>query len=220
MTAGITIVYFCDVAAGKTTQVNLDNGDGLGFDLQTVPGGFVASLAAGSHDDLAFYSAEKGASGWNWERQDISGEHAKNLEAFRVREDGNAIVYATSTASSLTQQYRAQLAGGKILSPVQLAKLNEGLVNGRAYAKSEVIRWKGANNEEVEGILYYPPNYESGKKYWLITAIHGGPMGLEKDFWDESWVDSIQLLTERRGFGRAADVPRRQQVRLNVGQSE
>ncbi len=75
MTAGITIVYFYDVAAGKTTQVNLDNGDGLGFDLQTVPGGFVASLAAGSHDDLAFYSAEKGAAGWSWKRQNISGEH-------------------------------------------------------------------------------------------------------------------------------------------------
>ena len=37
MTAGITIVYFYDVAAGKSTQVNLDNADGLGFDLQTVP---------------------------------------------------------------------------------------------------------------------------------------------------------------------------------------
>jgi dipeptidyl aminopeptidase/acylaminoacyl peptidase len=200
MTAGITIVYFYDVAAGKATQVNLDNADGLGFDLQTVPGGFVASLAAGSHDDLAFYSAEKGASGWSWKRQNISGEHAKNLEAFRVSEDGNAIVYATSTASSLTQPYRAQLAGGKIVSPVQLAKLNEGLVNGRAYAKSEVIRWKGANNEEVEGILYYPTNYEEGKKYSLITAIHGGPMGSDKDLWDESWAYPIQLFTQRGAF--------------------
>src|SRR6266481_3059319 len=200
MTAGITIVYFYDVAAGKSTQVNLDNADGLGFDLQTVPGGFVASLAAGSHDDVAFYPAETGASGWKWKRQDISGEHAKNLEAFRVSENGNAIVYATSTASSLTQPYRAQLAGGKILSSVQLAKLNEGLVNGRAYAKSEVIRWKGANNEEVEGILYYPPNYEAGKKYSLITAIHGGPMGSDKDLWNESWAYPIQLLTQRGAF--------------------
>jgi len=107
---------------------------------------------------------------------------------------------ATSTASSLTQPYRAQLAGGKILSPVQLANLNEGLVKGRAYAKSEVIRWKGANNEEVEGILYYPPNYESGKKYSLITAIHGGPMGSDKDLWNESWAYPIQLLTQRGAF--------------------
>jgi prolyl oligopeptidase PreP (S9A serine peptidase family) len=200
MTAGITIVYFYDVAAGKSTQVNLDNANGLGFTLQTVPGGFVASLAAGSHDELAFYSAEKAPAGWSWKRQNVSGEHAKNLEGFRVSDDGNTIVYATSTASVLPQPYRAQLAGGKIVSPVQLAKLNDGLVNGRAYAKSEVIRWKGANDEEVEGILYYPTNYDAGKKYPLITAIHGGPMGADKDLWDESWAYPIQLFTQRGAF--------------------
>ncbi len=100
----------------------------------------------------------------------------------------------------MSQPYRAQLTGGKILSPVQLAKLNEGLVNGRAYAKSEVIRWKGANNEEVEGILYYPTNYEEAKKYALITAIHGGPMGSDKDLWGESWAYPIQLFTQRGAF--------------------
>src|ERR1700737_4080593 len=155
MTAGITIVYFYDVASGASTQVSLDNANGLGFDLQTVPGGFLALLAAGSHDDLAFYSAQKGASGWSWKRQAIAGEHAKNLEGFRVSQDGKTIVYSSSTASTLSQPYRAQIEGGKIVSPVQLAKLKEGLVNGRAYAKSGVIRWKGANNEDVEGILYY-----------------------------------------------------------------
>jgi len=200
MTAGITIVYFYDLASGTSTQVNLDSPNGLGFDLQTVPGGFLALLAAGSHDDLAFYSAAKGASGWSWKREAIAGEHAKNLESFRVSEDGKTIVYASSTASKLSQPYRAQIEGGKIVSPVQLAKLNEGLVNGRAYAKSEVIRWKGANNEEVEGILYYPTNYENGKKYPLITAIHGGPMGSDKDLWGESWAYPIQLFTERGAF--------------------
>src|ERR1700687_4840723 len=200
ITAGITIVYFYDVASGASTQVNLDSANGLGFDLQTVPGGFVALLAAGSHDDLAFYSAEKGASGWTWKREAISGEHAKNLESFRASEDGKTIVYSSSTASKLSQPYRAQLEGGKIVSPVQLAKLNDGLVNGRAYAKSEVIRWKGANNEEVEGLLYYPTNYEQGKKYPLITAIHGGPMGSDKDVWGESWAYPIQLFTQRGAF--------------------
>jgi dipeptidyl aminopeptidase/acylaminoacyl peptidase len=197
MTAGITIVYFYDLAGGKSTQVNLDTPNGLGFNLQTVPGGFVALLAAGSHDDLAFYSAGKSAAGWSWKRGEIAGEHAKNLESFRVSDDGKTIVYSSSTASKLSQPYRAQLEEAKIVSPVQLAKLNEGLVTGRAYAKSEVIRWKGANDEEVEGILYYPTNYEEGKKYPLITAIHGGPMGSDKDLWGESWAYPIQLFTQR-----------------------
>ncbi len=200
MTAGITILYFYDVASGKGQQVNLDWENGLGYDLQAMPGGFVAFLAAGSHNDIARYSAEKSSSGWTWRRATLSGEHAKNLEGFTVSDDGKTIAYVTSTASKLPQLYRAQLDGDKLVSPVQAAKLNEGLVSGRPYAKSEVIRWKGSNDEEVEGILYYPTNYEAGKKYPLITAIHGGPMGADHDLWGESWAYPIQLFTQRGAF--------------------
>ena len=199
LTAGITIVYFYDVASGKSQQVNLDWENGLGFDLQTVPGGFLALLAAGNHDEIAFYAADKGPSGWTWKRKTLAGDHAKNLEGFRAGEDGK-IVYSYSTASKLPQLYRAQVDDAKLTSPVQLTKLNEGLVNGRTYAKSEVIRWKGSNDETVEGILYYPANYEEGKKYPLITAIHGGPMGADHDLWGESWAYPIQLLTQRGAF--------------------
>ena len=196
MTAGITILYFYDLASGKATQVNLDWPNGLGFDLQTVPGGFVALLAAGSHDEPAFFAKD----GTSWKRTQLTGDHVKNLQNFNLSEDGKTIVYEYSTASKMPQLYRAQLDGEKLLSPVQVTKLNEGLVNGRAYAKTEVIRWKGSNDEMVEGILYYPTNYEEGKKYPLITAIHGGPQGSDKDWWDESWAYPIQLLTQRESF--------------------
>jgi len=196
MTAGITIVYFYDLASGKSTQVNLDWENGLGFDLQTVPGGFVALLAAGSHDEPAFYSKE----GATWRRQPIVGDQVRNIETLNVSEDGKTIAYVSSSASKLPQLYRAQLDGGKIVSPVQVTKLNERLVNGRSYSKTEIIHWKGANDETVEGILYYPTNYEEGKKYPLITAIHGGPQGSDKDLWGESWAYPIQLLTQRGSF--------------------
>jgi dipeptidyl aminopeptidase/acylaminoacyl peptidase len=200
LTAGITIAYFYDVASGKSQQVNLDWPNGLGFDLQTVPGGFVALLAAGSHDEIAFYAANKGDSGWTWKRQTLTGDHAKNLEGFQASEDGKTLVYSYSTASKLPQLYRAQLDGEKIVSPVQLTKLNDGLVSGRSYVHTEVIHWKGANDETVEGILYYPPTYEEGKKYPVITAIHGGPQGADRDLWDESWAYPIQLLAQRGAF--------------------
>jgi dienelactone hydrolase len=100
----------------------------------------------------------------------------------------------------LPQIYRAQLDGTKMVSPVQLTKLNEGLVKGRIFAKTEVIRWKGANGDEVEGILYYPTNYEAGKKYPLITAIHGGPTGHDSDSWDDNWAYPTNLLTQRGAF--------------------
>ena|SRR5882724_7938310 len=196
MTAGITIVYFYDLASAKAMQVNLDWENGLGYDLQTVPGGFVALLAAGSHDEPVFYAK----SGDSWKRQQLSGDHVKNMEGFSISNDGKAMAYVSSTASKMPQLYRTQLDGGTIVSPVQVSKLNEGLVNGRAYAKTEVIHWKGAKEETVEGILYYPTSYEDGKKYPLITAIHGGPQGSDKDLWDESWAYPVQLLTQRGSF--------------------
>ena len=200
LTASILLLYYYDVTTGKSVQVPLDWENGIGSDLAATPEGFVVGLAAGHRFEMARYSRDKAGDAWSWKRSSLEGDHAKNIESFEVSQDGKTIVYVSSAASKLSQPYRAQIEGGKIVSPVQLAKLNEGLVTGRAYAKSEVIRWKGANNEEVEGILYYPANYEAGKKYPLITAIHGGPMGSDKDLWGESWAYPIQLFTERGAF--------------------
>ena len=136
MTASISILYYYDVASGKAQQVNLDWPNGLSFGLQTVPGGFVAMLAAGSHNEPALYTKE----GDSWKRERITGEHAKNLEGFSISDDGKSIVYGSSTASKLSQLYAARLDGTKIVSPEQVTKLNENLVNGRVFAKSEVIR--------------------------------------------------------------------------------
>jgi dipeptidyl aminopeptidase/acylaminoacyl peptidase len=200
LTATIDKAYFYEVASGKAMEVPLDWENGLGFGLVRAPGGFVTQLAAGARFEMARYSAEKAATGWRWHRQPLTGEHAKNIFGFVVSEDGKTIVYEHGTASKIGQIYRAQLEGTKIVSPVQITKLNDGLVNGRTFAKSEVIRWKGSLDEEVEGILYYPTNYEAGKKYPVITAIHGGPAGADFDGWDDSWAYPVNLFTQRGAF--------------------
>ncbi len=198
--AFILKAYFYDVAAGKVNEVNLDWENGLGFGFEAAPGGFVALLAAGSRFEPARYTAEKTANGWKWGRHSLEGEHARNIQGFTVSQDGKTIVYSSSTASKLPQHYRAQLDGAKIVLPVQITKLNEGLASGRTFAKTEVMRWKGSENEEVEGILYYPANYEPSKKYPLITAIHGGPTGWDMDAWNDDWAYPVNLLTQRGAF--------------------
>jgi dipeptidyl aminopeptidase/acylaminoacyl peptidase len=200
LTATILKDYFYDMASGKSAEIPPDWENGFGFGIEHAPGGFVADLAAGSHSELARYTAEKSGSGWTWHRQSLTGEHAKNIRGFALSEDGKTIVYDYSTASKLPQIYRAQLDGTKIVSPVQVTKLNEGLATGRAFAKTEVIRWKGSLDEEVEGILYYPTNYEAGKKYPVITMIHGGPTGWDSDLWDDNWAYPVNLMTQRGAF--------------------
>ena len=200
LTATIEQLYFYDVAAAKHLQVPLDWENGIGFNIAATADGFIGALAAGAQEEVARYTRTRSGNNWTWKRASLEGEHAKRIQAFEVDEYGKRIVYTYSTASKMPQLYRAQLDGNKIILAEQLTKLNDALVGKRAFAKTEIIRWKGANDEEVEGILYYPTNYEAGKEYPVITAIHGGPTGHDSDSWDDNWAYPTNLLTQRGAF--------------------
>ena len=198
--ATIQLVYFYDLASGKSVQVPLDWPNGTGRDLRTTNDGFVTLLAAGAHDDVAYYTRAKAGDGWTWKRATLDGEHARSISFFDVSEDGKTLLYEASAANRMPQLFRAKLEGNQLAGPTQLTKLNENLLNARAFTKSEVIRWKGANGEEVEGILRYPASYEPGKKYPVITAVHGGPTGTDMDAWRDSWAYPYQSLLQRGAF--------------------
>jgi dipeptidyl aminopeptidase/acylaminoacyl peptidase len=200
LTATVERLYFYELASGKTVSVPLDWENGVGSDLIPTQDGFIVGLAAGAHFDTSRYVRGKSGDVWSWQRASLDGEQAKNVQTFDVSPDGKTIAYQYSTASKMAQIYRAQLDGTKLIAPVQVTKLNEGLLKNRAFARSEVIHWKGANDEQVEGILYYPLNYEAGKKYPLITAIHGGPSGHDSDAWSDSWAYPNNLFTQRGAF--------------------
>ncbi|MCI0336945.1 MAG: S9 family peptidase [Acidobacteria bacterium] len=42
-------------------------------------------------------------------------------------------------------------------------------------AETNVLKWKGPDNLDIEGLLVKPLGYEEGKRYPLILQIHGGP---------------------------------------------
>ena len=43
--------------------------------------------------------------------------------------------------------------------------------------KREPLRWRGADDFDMDGVLTYPPGYQSGQPYPLVLFIHGGPRG-------------------------------------------
>jgi len=200
LTATIQLLYFYDLASGKVIPVPLDWENGAGHDLHTTRDGFVTLLAAGAHFDVADYTREKSGDTWHWKRATLGGENAKNIQFFDVSDDGKTFVYQSSSASRMPQLFAAQLDGNALAASKQLTKLNESLTKSRVFAKSEVIRWKGANGEEVEGLLRYPADYDPSKKYPVITAIHGGPTSEDLDAWSDRWAYPYQLLTQRGAF--------------------
>jgi dipeptidyl aminopeptidase/acylaminoacyl peptidase len=50
-----------------------------------------------------------------------------------------------------------------------------------ALAETNVIKWKGPGNLDIEGLLIKPIGYVEGKRYPLILQIHGGPYGRFSD---------------------------------------
>ncbi len=145
-----------------------DNSGAMGLVL--TKDGFVAILADGVRGKTARFVRHDKA----WQREWITGEHAERIHGLQVSSDGKTLVYAHSTASKPTQWYRANLNGAKLAEPDVLTELNETL-EALPRARTEIITWKGALKEQVEGILFYPHGYQPGKKYALVVQIHGGP---------------------------------------------
>ncbi len=51
----------------------------------------------------------------------------------------------------------------------------------------ESFWFKGANDDEVQGFLVKPPNFDASKKYPVKFLIHGGPQGAWGDDWTYRW---------------------------------
>jgi dipeptidyl aminopeptidase/acylaminoacyl peptidase len=200
LTASIILLHYYDLSAGKGFPVGLDWENGIGSDLAATQDGFIVGLAAGHRFETARYTRQNSGDSWAWKRIPLDGENIKNIQNFEVSADGKTIVYRSSTASTMPQLFRAKIQDNKLEGTFQVTHLNRSLEKSRTFSKSEVVHWKGANGEEVEGILRYPENYQPGKKYPLITAIHGGPAGADLDAWKDSWAYPYQLLAQRGAF--------------------
>ncbi len=193
--ATVTHLYYYDLATNAPSKIDLDWENGLASDMDVTADGFIALMAAGARNRLARYRRDGNA----WRREWVTGDHAANIFGIEMGKDNRTLVYSYSTASTPTQWYRARLADSRIETPAQVTEINQHFKK-KTIAKTEVVRWKGALDEEVEGILYYPHNYEAGKKYPLVVMIHGGPASLDMDEWDESFYYPANMMNQRGAF--------------------
>jgi dipeptidyl aminopeptidase/acylaminoacyl peptidase/CubicO group peptidase (beta-lactamase class C family) len=68
-------------------------------------------------------------------------------------------------------------SGAEKFDPVQVSRSNAELPK-LPLGKVELVRWKGSDGFEIEGLLSYPVGYEPGRRVPLILNIHGGPAGV------------------------------------------
>jgi dipeptidyl aminopeptidase/acylaminoacyl peptidase len=87
--------------------------------------------------------------------------------------DGKTLAFASANADSPSEIWTASSSG---TAARQLTDFNPEVKNW-VLGSTDVIRWKGADGLDVEGILVKPVGYQSGTRYPTILQIHGGPYG-------------------------------------------
>ncbi|HLW75498.1 MAG TPA: S9 family peptidase, partial [Bryobacteraceae bacterium] len=101
-------------------------------------------------------------------------EGAAMYADFDLSPDGNRIVCTIDNSIAPPEVWLIDVNGSG--HRVQVSSANPQF-DEFAVAKSELVKWKGPDNFEIEGWLTYPLDYRAGQKYPMILNIHGGPYG-------------------------------------------
>ncbi|HMV87047.1 MAG TPA: S9 family peptidase [Blastocatellia bacterium] len=101
----------------------------------------------------------------------------RNFAQFDLSADGKRLAYLVNDSRTSEDIWVATIGQD---DAKQITTANPQLKDF-AIAETEVIKWKGPDNFDIEGLLMKPLGYEAGKKYPLILQIHGGPYGKFSD---------------------------------------
>ncbi len=120
-----------------------------------------------------------------------------------VTRDGRTLIFTRMSMIAPVEIYKADAAGegcpsrtGEVDRGRQDCSLNQTraitAVNSPVLSqidmsKLETFSFKGAHNDEVEGLLVRPPSFDAAKKYPVKFLIHGGPQGAWGDDWSYRW---------------------------------
>lgn len=155
--------------------------------------GVILSLADGVKPRKAFYAEKNGS----FERQWIEGGDRGGIYSLEKARNANTCLISTGDASNPTRVHLATIERSNLVIGQQV--WSEGF-ESQKKARTEVVRWIGALEEEVEGLIYYPHDYQEGERFPIIAMTHGGPHGADYDRFSESWAYAPNLYAERGAF--------------------
>lgn len=187
-------VYWYPLATGKFKEVDLQ-WERSTWRIFATNDGFIAPLLNGVYFKYARYTKK----GDTWKKKWIRGEVQKNIRSMQLAENGKTMIYNYSTSSQPPRYYLAELKGDQFSKTFEVMDIKSPLFK-KPLSEREIITWKGAKDDTVEGILHYPYKYEKGKKYPLLVMIHGGPYGADMDFFPNGWGRPIHFWNERGVF--------------------
>lgn len=136
-----------------------------------------------------------------WERgitrYDLESRQMENLRVdgnlyddWEFSEDGGTILYEMSDGDHPTELYAA---GPRLDDPRRLTDIDPWLEN-RTLTTTELIEYMDVDGDTLYGILYYPVDYEEGKRYPLVAQVY-------EDFFSNGFNPSMNIITNAGFFG-------------------
>ncbi|PKP35221.1 MAG: dipeptidyl aminopeptidase [Bacteroidetes bacterium HGW-Bacteroidetes-17] len=109
---------------------------------------------------------------------------------WKMSKDGSKFFYNFSDGNQPDNFFKHVSDFG---SCTQLTDLNPW-INTKKLTKSELIKYRDSDGNELNGILYYPVNYDPAKKYPLVCEIY-------ETFFDNGYSMSMNLISNAGFFG-------------------
>jgi len=97
---------------------------------------------------------------------------------------GNTLVFLNDTTSRPNELFALDQATGAVR---QLTHINDAYMAQLDLGKVESYWFEGANHEQIQGWLVYPPGFDANKQYPLVELMHGGPHSMNRDSWSYRW---------------------------------
>lgn len=85
-------------------------------------------------------------------------------------------------------------------TPRRVTGVYDALAHRFHVPRQERAAWKGADGVDVEGVLYYPIDYEPGRRYPLVVQLHGGPSESDKFGWGPGVIVNYAPVLSGLGY--------------------
>ncbi|MFC1564972.1 S9 family peptidase [candidate division KSB1 bacterium] len=164
-------------------------------DRETAPNLSITSWSPDGRDLYMTYSAkdkwERGLVKYNLRTKQMT-ELVKDSNLYSrwtFTEDGERIIYNFSDGNMPNELF---IADKDLNNRTQLTDLNPWLKE-KTTTRSELIEYLDVDGSKLYGILYYPANYEPGKKYPLVCEIY-------ERFFSNGWNVNMNLITNAGFF--------------------
>lgn len=194
--AGKEALYYFDLATMQHQEVPLAWDRGVGFGGYAVTQtGIHVQLADGARMQPRYY--EKTDTGWT--HGVVTEPRMVHSTSVYVGPDGQTIIYDYSRPNQPPTYHFGRYIQGHVSPIGEVVHLNTYLKD-LPMPRAEVIEWAGFAGDSVNGVLYYPLDYQEGQAYPLMVAIHGGPTGADLDAWRLSWTIYPGIWAQKGAF--------------------